>query len=248
MPLGVIILHAIVALAFLVEATLGFGATVVTVALGSLVIPLDVLLPAFVPLNVLMSGYLVTRYRASIDLPVLFRRVLPAMLVGLPFGIVAFRAAPEAALRIALGAFVVALAVIELSRPVTARAEPLARPKAIAMLLLAGAVHGAFASGGPMVVYVVGRDLGADKTRFRATLAGLWLILNAILVATYTSMGTIRGSSLSLTATLALSLVVGAIAGEWLHARVPAARFRLAVFGMLGVAGAVLGARAALSL
>ncbi len=44
-------LAAVCALAFSIETALGFGATLISVALGSFVLDLDALLPALAPLN-----------------------------------------------------------------------------------------------------------------------------------------------------------------------------------------------------
>lgn len=175
-------LAAIVALAFTVEASLGFGATVVTVALGSMILPIDAILPSYVPLNLLMSGYLVARYRREVDGSLLGRRVLPAVLVGMPLGMLAFSRFDERWLKVAFGAFVVLLALLELSSSGTPSKlrKPLPRALGALMLSIGGVAHGAFGTGGPMVVYVLGRELGDDKARFRATLSVLWLVLNAV--------------------------------------------------------------------
>ncbi|MCC6527300.1 MAG: sulfite exporter TauE/SafE family protein [Polyangiaceae bacterium] len=240
-------LAGIVALAFTIEAALGFGATVVTVALGSMLLPLDTILPAFVPCNVLLSGYLVTRYRTAVDLRLVARRVFPPVLLAMPLGMLAFARLDERTLKIAFGAFVVLLATAELLGDRGAasgrKARPLGRLAALAMLATGGVVHGAFGTGGPMVVYVLGRELGSDKARFRATLSVIWLVLNAVLVASYAVGGHLDAASLTTTAWLALPLLGGMVAGEWIHGRIPAASFRVAVFALLGLVGAVLVVR-----
>jgi uncharacterized membrane protein YfcA len=244
MPSSELWLVAIVALAFAIEGALGFGATVIAVALGSFVWPIDRLLPAFVPLNMVLSLYLAVRYRKSLRLDLLFRRVLPAMLAGLPFGIVALARLPEAPMKALFGAFVVVLSALELGRRETERpAPPLSRGRALGLLAAGGVVHGAFATGGPLVVYVLGRE-PLDKASFRATLAALWLSLNVVLVSSYAWLGKIDKASLGASAELGLSLLVGLLLGELLHARVPGRIFRRLVFAMLGVAGLVILARA----
>jgi uncharacterized protein len=238
-------LAAIVALAFTVEASLGFGATVVTVALGSMILPIDAILPSYVPLNLLMSGYLVARYRREVDASLLGRRVLPAVLLGMPLGMLAFSRFDERWLKVAFGAFVVMLALLELAsaRTPSELRRPLPRGLALGMLSLGGVAHGAFGTGGPMVVYVLGRELGDDKARFRATLSVLWLVLNAVLVASFVVGGKVDAASATTTGLLVPPLALGLLLGEWLHARIPAARFRGAVFALLGVVGAALVVR-----
>jgi uncharacterized membrane protein YfcA len=251
MPPGSVLaaLFGVVATAFAVESTLGFGAMVVTVTLGSLVLPIESLLPAFVPLNIAISLYLTVRYRASVDWPLLLRGVLPWMVAGLPLGLLVVRALGSGRLKTALGVLVVALAALELNRVRRNRARPGdAPPPAPAreypavragLLFLAGAVHGAFATGGPLTVYVTGRAL-ADKSRFRATLSALWLVLNTALVAGYAVVGTLNAASARLSGALAAAPLVGLAAGEWLHRRVPVVAFRVLVFGVLLAVGVVL--------
>ena len=57
--------------AFTTEAAIGFGSTVLTVALGAHLFPIDRLLAAFVPVNVGLSAWLVLRNRHAIDGPLL---------------------------------------------------------------------------------------------------------------------------------------------------------------------------------
>lgn len=237
----VVYLALVVFAAFLAEATVGFGATVVTVALGAFLYPLDLLLPAFVPINVLLSSYLVIRYWKSVDWKLLLRRVIPLMGVGLPLGMLVFTLGEDRLLKIVFGVFVVILSVIELARLFRQKGEakPLGLVIRSILLLLGGVVHGMFATGGPMAVYVTGREL-EDKTAFRSTLAALWLLLNLALVVGYAINGSLTLEAGRISLILIVPLLVGILAGEWLHHRVKASIFRGLLFGLLLVAGALL--------
>lgn len=239
----ILLLAAVVALAFTVEAAMGFGATVVTLALASLFMPTSEILPAFVPINVLLSGYLTFRGRSFVRGKVLFREVLPAMALGLPIGIVAFRRLDEDALRLALGLFVVVVSLLELRSK--AGASPADRVVASLLLALGGVVHGAFGSGGPLVVYVLGRKLSHDKAAFRATLSALWLVLNVALLASYAQAGQLTTSTAAVSGWLTVPLAIGLLTGERVHRAMPAHRFRPLVFGLLLAVGLVLVARSA---
>lgn len=234
-----LLLEAIVALAFFVEATTGFGATVVAVALGGAVLPVRELLPAFVPVNLALSLFVVGSDPAAVDRPTLFRRVLPAMLLGFPVGAVAFRLLGEraGALEVAFGAFVVAVAALRLFG-----IGAVGRRTGVATLGLAGVVHGAFGTGGPLVVMTLGA-LGLDKRAFRATLAALWALLALFLLGSYALAGALTLESLRLSALLFPPMLVGLLLGQRVHARLDPARFRLAVDALLLVAGGVLLAR-----
>ena len=224
-------LMAIVFLAFTVEATLGFGATIVTVALGALVADITAVLPAFVRL-------------ARFDL--LLKLIVPTMALGMPLGMLAFQHLDVVVLQKVFGAFVILLAALELYRAharakaVDPRPDPiLSTPVELGFLGLGGIVHGAFGTGGPMVVYVLGRRV-TDKGEFRATLSFLWLVLNLTLVIGYATSGKVSSTSLETTLLLAPALVVGLLLGERLHHKVPAAFFKNAVYVMLFAAGCLI--------
>ncbi len=229
-------------MAFTVEAALGFGATIVTVTLGALVMPVEVVLPAFVPLNVVLSLRLVMKYKEHVRWDLLLRRVLPLMAIGMPLGIYAFAELDAALLVRVFGGFVVALALLELLVRRTAEAPAnggVGGVFPVSLLVLGGVVHGAFGTGGPMVVYVCGRLL-PDKGQFRATLSALWLVLNAVLVVSHVAGDRWTSETPLLTAALVPSLLLGLVLGQHLHDRIPAASFRRVVFMMLAVAGLVL--------
>lgn len=238
-------LALVVCAAFAVESALGFGSTVIAVSVGARLMPVRALLPAFVPLNLALSLYLVARNRRDVDLALLGRRVLPLMLLGMPLGMALIRRLSESGARHLLGALVAALAVTQLARLARAGGdEPAAPPGPVgaALLAAAGVVHGMFGSGGPLAVYVIGRAL-PEKGRFRATLSALWLTLNAVLVAGYAADGALTRASLGATAALAPALGLGLAVGEWLHGRVPERAFRVGVYAVLLAVGAALLAR-----
>jgi uncharacterized membrane protein YfcA len=242
-------LALIVMVGFTVEAALGFGSTIVVVALGSFFVSIDTLLPAFVPLNLVLSTVIVLRQRRAVDLKLLLTRIVPAMVIGIPIGLSAFRYLPERWLARTFALFVLVLGSIELHRELarsherdapSAVASPLRPTTTWAMLLIGGVIHGAFATGGPMAVYVAGRLLGNDKARFRATLSTLWLVLNAILIGGYFVMHRVTRASVTQSALLAMPLALGIVGGEWLHHRVSMRAFRVGVFALLTIAGVVL--------
>ncbi len=227
----------IVGLAFTVEAAAGFGATLIAVTLAAQRMPVAQVLAVFVPVNVLLSAFLVVRYRHSVDRPLLVGSILPWMGVGFLGGLGLFRLGSPTWLKGAFGVFVVVLSLVELLR--RGSPAPLSIGARRGVLVAAGLVHGLFATGGPLVVWVVGREAG-DKTRFRATLGAVWLCFGVGLVISYLVAGTVNATTLGTSAVLLLPLVGGLVLGEWLHHRVPPAPFRTGVFVLLLGAGLVL--------
>ncbi len=246
-----LLLLPVVALAFCVEAVVGFGATVLAVTLGAQLVPISTLLPAFVPLNLGLSTYLCLRERSHIDARVLGRSVLPLVGAGAIAGMAAFALQGAAWLLLGFALFVGALALFELRRALrpadpSATTTPLPRPLAWGLLLAGGFVHGLFGSGGPMIVYVLGRSL-PEKRRFRATLACLWLLLNLALMANLARLGHVSAATLGHTVSLLPALALGAFVGDWVHHRVAERPFRIAAAVLLLVAAGSLGLRTALA-
>lgn len=238
-------LALVVFTAFTVETALGFGATLIAVALGSILLPIQVLLPSLIPLNLALSAWLVARYHRAVDRRFLLRRLLPLMALGMPLGIALFRVADASLLKRIFGAFLVVVSAIELRRMrVThgATPAPLSRAVEALMLIAGGVAHGAFATGGPMAVYVTSRAID-DRGAYRATLCVLWASLNIVLLATYAFSGDIDGASLTLSAWLVPSCALGLWLGEIAHHRVPVPVFRAGVFVALALAGVMLVAR-----
>lgn len=229
-------LGASLCLAFTVEAALGFGATLIAVALGALLLPLEAWLPVVVVLNLPLSGWVLARDARALSWRLL-ARALPLMGLGLPLGFAVLALAPPALVPRVLGLVIVVLAGLELWRG--AQARPLPRARGAALLVAGGAVHGLCGCGGPLAVYVTSREL-EDKRAFRATLAGLWLVLNLALLGGLALRGGLSGGTLAPCLPLALPAALGIGLGDWAHGHIPAAPFRRLVLGLLLGAGALL--------
>lgn len=232
------LLVCIVALAFTVEGALGFGATVVTVTLGAFLVPIETLLPAFVPLNMVLSASIAVRGRRAVDARLLVRRIVPLMLLGMPVGMLAMRVIDGAVLVRVYGVMIVALALLEL----VAQRPPPSRRLGNLLLFCAGAVQGAFGTGGPLTVFVVGKEL-PGKHAFRATLSALWVTLNCVLVGGFVLDGRVNATSARTSLWLVLGLAIGSVAGELVHRRLAPEKFRVVVWGMLAIAGTALALR-----
>lgn len=234
-------LAAVVFLAFGIEAALGFGCNVLAVTMAVHLLPLDVLLPVLVALNLVVSSWIALRHRDGIDHALLFRRILPLMLLGMPFGMLLFNVASGPWLKGGFGVFVTLLAAVELWRSLRqpAAPAPLSTPASVVALAGAGLMHGLYASGGPLAVYYASRSIG-DKRRFRSTLSLLWLLLNLVLYAGYLWRGAVTLTTLRLAAPQLLPLVAGIFAGERLHTHIDERTFRRLVFALLLAGGVVL--------
>ncbi len=237
------ILFFIVLSANAVEAVTGFGSTIIAITLGAHMYDMKHLLYVLVPLNLVLSTYIVVRHRKKIDRTVLLRNILPQVAVGVVVGRIIFSYVNGGPLKFIFGVFVLLFSVYEITillrRKGKGEERPLGNIQGMFWLFSGGIMQGIYASGGPMVVYFASRRL-KDKSVFRSTLSSLWLTVNIFLTASYAVQGSVNRATILESLELLPGLLLGLAAGEWLHSRIPEFQFRLFVFILLLVAGASL--------
>lgn len=231
------LLGAIVALAFLVEAAAGFGSMVVALTIGAIFFPIPSLLGWLVPVNLVLSIYLLVRGRKHVDRKFLLSWIVPLMTIGLLVGIGLARLTNTDWMKPVFAFFVVAVAIHQLVA--TAALKPLSRLVSGIALFAGGVIHGVFATGGPLAVFVSSRTL-PDKSAFRATLAAVWVVLNVLLLPRLVLDGSLAPATLPRSALMLVPLGIGIVAGEWVHHRLDEARFRKVVAVLLLFAGGTL--------
>ncbi len=232
-----IILMGIVLLSFTSHALSGFGSIIIAVTLGSNFYPIKTLLPILVPLDVIVNGYLVVRYRSTVDTPFLMKRILPSMSVGFIAGIILFSLLESTILKGMFGVFVVIISARELFLTVRrSESREISSVSRTAYLMLGGFIQGVFASGGPPVVYAVSRSIH-DKTVFRSTLAAVWLSINSVLITTYVAAHRLTVETLKHSAALLPMVALGIVIGELLHRYINEKHFRVVIFSLLIAAG-----------
>ena len=226
---------AIVFFAFFTQAATGFGGMVIALTISALLFPVPLLLGWFVPLVILISSYLLIRHHAHINWSLFFKKILPAMGVGLLIGQLLFYNLQGDLLKKALGVLIVALAARELLRKADA-------PRNIPLLpwtFAAGIAHGVFATGGPLLVYGLnGQRL--PKSEFRSTLALVWLVMAVVLLSSYIGSGQLTTASLPQIGILAATLPFSIALGEWVHSRINAQLFQRLINALLVFCGIVL--------
>jgi uncharacterized membrane protein YfcA len=155
--------------------------------------------------------------------------------------LIATQAATAWWLKPLFGLFVIAVAIWQLRATLapSTTSTPLPLAARVTALLTAGVIHGIFATGGPLAVFVTAREL-PEKSEFRATLSMLWAALNAALLVKWVFDGTLTSSSLTTSAWMLLPLLAGIGVGEFIHHRLDERRFRIAVAILLLAAGTVL--------
>lgn len=230
-----------------VEAITGFGATIIAVTLGANFYPIEYLVPVLVPVNIVLSSYIVVRYYSAVDREVFFRVMLPLAGIGLVVGSMIFNFAESRSLKLAYGIFVFSFSIYELARILRTKEDirlpELSMFKSALWLISGGIIQGIYASGGPLVVYYARRKL-RNKLTFRSTMSSLWLVLNIYLFINHVATEKATVETLMTSAKLIPSIVIGIAVGEVIHHRIRERTFKIFVFALLIVAGASLLLRA----
>ncbi len=240
-PLLVAVLAPIVLLAYTTEAFTGFGASVIAVTLGANFYPIEKLVPVIVLLNIIVSSYIGFRHHRHADRHLLLRRILPNMAIGLAIGVAAFPCVQGVWLKWLLGAFVVVFAVRQLYLLKVSRSggPPISSLRASLFQVLAGVTHAFFSTGGPPLVYSLGR-MDLPKETFRATLSLVWWVMSAALIVIFSLNGRIDREVLELYVALIPTMPLGIWMGEKLHGRVDEHGFRMFIYLLLLISGIVL--------
>lgn len=220
----------------LVAGITGFGNQIVALPLLAMLVGLDAGKGTLVVLGTVMYTLLTLRWHARVNWRELLIVVALAG-VGLVIGMAIVQRLNERMAETALGIFVLIMGLQGLLRPSLLKLVP--DPVAKLLVVAGGVVHGAFTTGGPLLVIYASRAM-PEKGEFRATLGVMWLALNAGLMIGWT----ITHSWSPRTPTLCLVglpfLIAGLSVGEYLHHRLDGPAFRAFVNGVLLLNGVVL--------
>ena len=240
---NILLLALILVLAHLVETTLGFGDTIISLAFGLFLFPLEVLLPALVALAILQSTWLVIRWHRQVNWRLLLITILPLAALGMVLGIFIRSYAHETLLIIVLGVFIMLVSAVELIGLYMRKsaAGPLPRYLAVPVIVGGGIFHGLFATGGPLIVYYAGREI-REPQAFLGTLAVLWLILNVTLYITMWIGGSAGVQSLQLAAVVLPGFIAGVAIGSFI--RVKELTFKTLTWSVLFIVGMIQLTRA----
>ncbi len=238
-----LLLILLVVVSYGIQTASGFGAGVVLVTLGVHFVDLSTLLALTLPLSLMQTSWVTVRNRKSVNTAVLARRVVPFMGTGVGIGFLVSGYFDDASLlKRVLGGLVFVLAARELWAVLRSAREVHSDGSSwvsVVALVGAGVVHGIYATGGPLLVFALGRE-GLDRETFRATVTSVWLVFNLGLVAAFAIEGRYDEGLLRQLGVLALALPVGIVAGERVFARVNERTFKLGIYGLLGLAGVPL--------
>lgn len=205
MDIKLLILAIIVLISNIVEAISGFGSTIISVTLGSNLYSIDELLPVIVPVNLLLSFYLILRYRSDIDISFLMRKILPFMGFGMVLGLAVFNLVNTNSLKQVYGVLIIILSVRELNILFKFNAREVPPQLSVAepsLLLTIGSIsQTVFFTWGAIITSVLGvisfrkntenlRVMGRNESYF-------WLALSGVVHGIFASGGPLLVYALS---------------------------------------------------
>lgn len=228
---------AVVFLATLVRATLGFGEALIAVPLLAFVLPVDVAAPIAVLVSITVAAIVVAQDWRHVQVRIAGWLVLSS-LFGIPLGLLLLRRVPEPLVKGALGVVVAGFAASALlnRRSYELKNDRLSWVFGIAAGILGGAYG---MNGPPLVVYGTLRRWSPEH--FRATLQGYFLPASLLGMTAYWAAG-LWTSSVSRYYLQSLPAVLLAVAvGRWTSQRLDARQFLVYVHtGLLAIGAGLL--------
>ncbi|MFZ5510993.1 MAG: sulfite exporter TauE/SafE family protein [Pseudomonadota bacterium] len=238
LPVEVVLGAALViTLAYLVFGLTGFGSSITAVPLLAHLLPLKLAVPMMLIFDLCAALLLGFKNRSAIDRKELLRLV-PYMLAGMALGVTVLVKAPESALLLILGIFVLAYSAWSLVfRP---SLKPIGPAWSVPLGAAGGVFTALFGTGGPIYTIYLARRLD-DKLMLRATITSLIFVSALARLVLFTSVGLYGQENLLwLVALLLPCALAGLYLGSRLHRRLPAQRVIQAVWAVLVIGGASL--------
>ncbi|MEJ2643622.1 MAG: sulfite exporter TauE/SafE family protein [Gammaproteobacteria bacterium] len=227
---------AVVSVAYLVRGVAGFGSGLIAIPLLAQVLPVPVVVPAVGLLDYAASISHGTRYRRQVAWRDLLP-LLPAAMLGVAAAMLVFRTFDAHLLRKAMGGFILLYAVYTLLNVQPHRQA--SRWWAMPAGGLGGLIGALFGTGGPFYVIYLGlRKL--DKTRFRATVAMVFVFDGASRIIGYLAAGMYSKTTVALVGAGLPLLVAGMWIGGRIHTNISARSFSRAIAVLLLASGLAL--------
>lgn len=224
-----ILVALIVFVAVLTQTLVGFGTAMVGMPLLVGVIGIQTASPLVALLGLTLEVILVLRYRASLDLRVIWR-LIAAAFVGIPLGILALQRIDEQIVLTALGVLIIVYAVyglLNLKLP-----ELNGNGWSFGLGFASGVLGGAYNTAGPPVV-VYGHCRRWSPDEFRVNLQSFFLAVDLIVVINHAFAGNLTPDVWRTYLLSLLPLVAAFLVGIPLAKRINPAAFSRIVLVML---------------
>ncbi|NCB93708.1 MAG: sulfite exporter TauE/SafE family protein [Clostridia bacterium] len=219
----------------IIQAVAGFAGPLLAMPVGIVLVGVEDAKAVVTAIAWLSSAIVAVRFYKQINIKELVK-IICLMLVGMVAGIWLFKRLPMEPLLICYGVVVMAIGLKKLFIK-----KELLVPSwmMIFVLLLAGMMQGLFTSGGAfLVVYAVTKL--KDKGEFRATISGVWAIINIFLLFSHWQNGFFTRGATMVTLWAILPVLAGVWIGNKLHNRINQGLFMKIAYVLLILSGLLL--------
>ena len=220
-------------LAAFTQSLTGFGSALVSMAVLPGLIGIRTAAPLVALITVTIDGVLLARYRQALNLRAIWRLVA-ALVLGVPLGILVLRRVEERFVLAILGAVIAGYALYALLSPRLPRLEHPAW--AYGFGFLAGVLGGAYNTSGPPVV-IFGNCQRWPPSEFKGNLQGFFLVNDLLVIAGHALSQNLTPLVLRDYLIVLPALIVGLFVGGRLDRRLDPALFRKIVLVLLVVMG-----------
>ncbi len=222
-----------------VKGFTGFGNSLVSIPFLVLILDLEFILPFFSLLGVLTGVLMFYRERNSVRWDVM-RYLVTGMVLGTVFGVIAVEVLTSVYLKRLFGITVFLMALHLLYENLSEKKQGISRRGLIGFISgsISGVTGAMFGIDGPPLVYYTARTC-VRKNEFRATLFGLFLLLNITRVGGYTMSGLLTIDSIYFTLFMLPAMTLGLIAGDKMHFRVNERLFKHIVILIIAITGLI---------
>ena len=231
---------SILVLSAFVRGMIGFGNALIAMPLLALVVSIQIASPVVALAN--LTGILIVLAGSwrSVDYRAAWRLTLSS-LIGIPIGLFFIKSANESLVRILLGAILVLFGLYYLIAP----RLPYLRGEgaSYAFGLASGVLGGAYNTNGPPIVLYGALRRWAPAS-FRATLQGVFLPTNLMVIVGHVLAGLATPAVLKLYAYSLPLMLVATLLGMRLTRRIPQEQFNRIVYAFLVAMGVLLIVRA----
>lgn len=220
-----ILFFIIIFIAYFIQGVTGFGSAIFALPLASIFMPLNTIIPSLLVFSVMQNTSIVVTDRKHIIKGDLIK-IISLILIGVPFGIILFNKLPENILKIFLSLMIIYISISSFTKMKTKKdkSNNKTSPFDFLYLFFGGCIHGAFGTGGPLiVVYFVKRI--HNKKIFRATMCFIWMVINIILIMQRAIEGWYTTEVLILIGCSAFFVIIGTYFGNIVHNHISEEKF-----------------------
>ena len=219
----------------LVRSALGFGDALVAMPLLAMVVGVKTATPVVAFAASTIAFLILLKSWRDVDVRATWRLVVSS-LVGIPFGLLLLKSAPEVYVKAALGALLILYGLYNLFAP----RLPFVESERLAYVFgfAAGVLGGAYNTNGPPVV-VYGALRRWPPENFRATLQGCFVLTGLSILVGHGLAGLWTPLVLQLYLASLPAILLAVFLGARLNRRIPRESFTRVVYAFLVVVGAL---------